>query len=143
MTQPNGKIVDGRQWCKSCGKENDPDAYGCWNCLEPLRLNSSPIPPPSPGRKDDADKPRYDLIPPEALDLIARVMTHGAQKYGVDNWQLVPDFRRRYFSAAMRHLWAYWNGEELDSGAEGSGLPHLAHAACCVMFLLSEKEEQP
>jgi hypothetical protein len=32
----------------------------------------------------------------------------------------------------MRHLLAFWSGEETDPE---SGLPHLAHALCGLMFL--------
>lgn len=68
---------------------------------------------------------RYDLLPKEALDSMARVYAFGAEKYADHNW------RKRYewsksFAAAMRHMWAFWNGETYD---EESGLPHLAHAA--------------
>jgi hypothetical protein len=31
-------------------------------------------------------------------------------------------------------MWAYWKGEDNDPE---TGLSHLAHAMCCVMFLLS------
>ena len=60
-------------------------------------------------------------------------MEFGAAKYGADNWQHVPNARQRYFDAAMRHLLAWWDGERLDAE---SGLPHLAHAGCCILFLL-------
>jgi hypothetical protein len=36
--------------------------------------------------------------------------------------------------AAMRHMRARYGGEILDSE---SGLPHLAHAACCCLFSLA------
>lgn len=87
------------------------------------------------GRKDDQGKPRYDLIPPEALHQVVLVLTSGANRYGDDNWRHVTGLRRRYFAAAMRHLWAWWRGEDTDPD---SGLSHLAHAACCVLFLLED-----
>jgi probable DNA repair protein len=51
----------------------------------------------------------------------------------------VPEPRERYFSAAMRHLVAWKEGSTHDLE---SGLPHLAHAVCCLLFLLwfDEKE---
>ena len=92
-----------------------------------------------PGRKDDSSKPRYDLLPAEALHAVVLVLTYGAEKYGDENWRLVPNSRSRYFAAALRHLWSWWRSEALDPDTK---LPHLAHAACCVLFLL-EKGEKP
>lgn len=84
-------------------------------------------------RKADAGKARYDLIPAGPLEEIAHVFGHGAEKYGADNWRLGAAWSR-YFAAAMRHLWAYWRGEDLDAE---TGRHHLAHAACCVLILLA------
>jgi len=85
------------------------------------------------GLKYDASKPRYDLLPPTSLEWIAQVLTYGAQKYSPDNWRKVDGWRWRYFSAAMRHMWAWQRGERYD---RESSLPHLAHALCCLMFML-------
>jgi len=84
------------------------------------------------GRKDDADKPRWDLLPWAAVRDVVCVLTYGATKYDDENWKHVPDGRRRYFAAAQRHLLAWWEGERLDPE---TGYPHLAHAACCLLFL--------
>ncbi len=86
-----------------------------------------------PGLKYDENKVRVDLLPVRALHEVAKVLTFGAKKYGANNWQNVKPLRR-YFRAAIGHLWARALGEYLDPE---SGLPHLAHAACCVLFLLS------
>ena len=43
------------------------------------------------GRKFDQDKPHMALLPPYALEAVARVLTYGAQKYERDNWKYVPD----------------------------------------------------
>lgn len=85
------------------------------------------------GRKDDAGKRRYSLIPLRALNAIVDVLGFGAAKYGVDNWQKVPEARQRYYDAAQRHLTAWWAGEKNDPE---SGQPHLAHVGCCVLFLI-------
>ena len=89
--------------------------------------------PNQEGRKSDAGKPRLSLLPWRAVQQIVAVLEFGAAKYGADNWQRVPGARQRYFDAAMRHLLAWWDGERLDAE---SGLPHLAHAGCCILFLL-------
>lgn len=93
------------------------------------------------GVKYDKDKVEYGLLPPYALDMIAEVLTFGARKYERDNWKYVEDGHRRYFDAMMRHLWAWKRGEMNDPE---TGLNHLAHAGCCLMFLLEKdimKEE--
>ena len=85
------------------------------------------------GHKNDSDKLRYDLLPFDCLNEIIRVLMYGAGKYGDFDWQNVPDAKQRYFAALMRHLVTWWTGEKLD---KESGLNHLAHACCCLFFLL-------
>lgn len=86
-------------------------------------------------RKDDTGKPQMRLLPWAALVEVARVMTwavvHKPNPYPVDNWKGVE--AQRYEDAALRHLSAHLEGERNDPE---SGLSHLAHAACCVLFLL-------
>ena len=89
------------------------------------------------GRKDDASKARCDLLPPRALEAVARVLAYGASKYGANNWRLVPDLRARYTAATLRHLLAAMRGEVHDAD---TGEDHLAHAACCVLFMLELAE---
>ena len=84
------------------------------------------------GRKFDGGKLEYGLVPPFALREVVKVLTFGAQKYERDNWQKVPDSKRRYFDAMQRHVWAWKEGESFDPE---SGIHHLAHAMCCLMFL--------
>ncbi len=84
------------------------------------------------GRKFDGGKLEYGLLPPLALEEVVKVLTFGAQKYERDNWQQVPDSKRRYFDALQRHTWAWKQGEKFDPE---SGIHHLAHAMCCMMFL--------
>ena len=94
------------------------------------------------GRKDDDGKPRWDLLPFKALSSVVDVLTYGARKYGPGNWRKVPRARSRYLAAAFRHLVAACRGEACD---RESGLPHLAHAACCLLFLieLEDGEHEP
>lgn len=67
---------------------------------------------------------RYDLIPREATDALARVYAFGATKYADHNWRRGYEWSKSY-AAAMRHLTAFWSGETYDSE---SGLPHIGHA---------------
>lgn len=102
-----------------------------------------PLPAPGEtaqiGKKEDAEKERWDLLPYDALGDVVRVLTHGAKKYGPENWRDVPFWKSRYFSAALRHVTAYWRGQERD---EETGLPHLSHAICCLLFLASKEKER-
>lgn len=82
--------------------------------------------------KHDSEKPRYDLLPPIAIDRMAQVMTFGAKKYKPEGWRTVPDAIQRYQAALLRHSFAMLRGEVIDSE---SGLPHAAHAMCCAAFI--------
>jgi hypothetical protein len=82
------------------------------------------------GVKYDYQKPRYDLIPFDQLEDTVKVLTFGAKKYTPDNWQKVEPYR--YIGAAFRHLVARCMGEIYD---KETGLPHTAHAVCCLWFL--------
>lgn len=85
------------------------------------------------GKKNDAGKTRYDLVLPEFEEEVAKVLTFGAETYGDNNWQSVENFENRYYAALRRHIAAWRMGEEKDPD---SGLSHLAHAACNLMFLM-------
>ena len=89
--------------------------------------------PITDGQKFDSDKLRYELLPPELLEEVARVLTFGAHKYSARNWELGMAWSRP-FAALMRHMWAWWRGEEKDPE---TGYSHLSHAACCIAFLVS------
>jgi hypothetical protein len=81
--------------------------------------------------KYDGNKPRLELLSVPALTATAQVMTYGALKYAPHNWRKGFQWSRLY-SAALRHLLAHMSGEDKDPE---TGLSHLSHAACCIMFL--------
>jgi hypothetical protein len=83
------------------------------------------------GYKADGGKPRWTLLPLDALEDAVRVLTLGATKYAPGNWMHVPDGKTRYLDAAFRHLSARALGEVADPE---TGLPHLSHAICCCLF---------
>lgn len=88
------------------------------------------------GFKADAGKAPYHLIAPEHLEALAAVLDFGAKKYAPRNWEKGMDWSRP-FSALMRHMWAWWRGEGADPE---TGMSHLWHAACCIMFLVAYEE---
>jgi Domain of unknown function (DUF5664) len=85
------------------------------------------------GVKYDIGKLPWYLLPGDALEEVVKVLDFGARKYRERNWEVGMKWSR-CFGACMRHMWAYWKGEDNDPE---TGLSHLAHAMCCVMFLLA------
>lgn len=85
------------------------------------------------GIKFDSARPRFSLIPAGTMARVIAVLEFGAKKYAQDNWKHVPEARTRYYDAALRHIDAWWTGESTDIE---TGEPHLAHAVCCLLFLL-------
>ena len=117
--------VGGVQNCASC---NTPVIWGedadRWIQVKDPRI---------PGMKFDNDKPRWDLLPWTEVEEVVKVLTHGAKKYDDHNWQKVEPAKQRYFSAALRHMVAWFNGEKID---QDSGRHHLACAICSLLFLM-------
>lgn len=89
-------------------------------------------------RKDDQGKPATHLLPADALLEISRVLEHGRVRYGSRNWEKGMNWSRP-FGALLRHAWAWWRGEKCDPD---TGISHMAHAGCCVLFLLSYELRQ-
>lgn len=92
-----------------------------------------PAPMAKEGVKFDTGKRRVDLVPTEAINALADVLTAGAVKYGTHNWRKGMDWSRVY-GAAQRHMLAFWGGDDID---EESGMPHLWHALTNIAFLVS------
>lgn len=90
------------------------------------------------GKKFDHDKLPYHLLPPELLGATANVLKFGADKYGERNWEKGMAWSRP-FAALMRHMWAWWSGEDRDSE---TGMSHLWHASCCIAFLIAYEERR-
>ena len=82
--------------------------------------------------KADLEKIRLELLPVRPLLDVGKVLTFGAKKYEARNWEKGFAWSRPY-AAALRHLFAWWAGETYD---KETGLNHLAHALCEIMFLL-------
>lgn len=89
--------------------------------------------------KFDQDKLPLHLLSTEAMNQTAAVLAFGAQKYAEHNWRNGFAWSRP-LAAAMRHITAFNAGEDRDPE---SGLSHLAHAACCIMFLLEFEKTHP
>ncbi len=93
-------------------------------------------PEPTTALKLDSGKTEYHYISPIFMEQLSRVLTFGAKKYTAHNWR--SGFKwSRVLSACFRHIYAWMGGQDKDPE---TGISHLAHAACCLMFLLEFEE---
>ena len=134
-------------------KQEDVIKLDGWGAQPTINLNTNPSPQTIPfdwnkitisnkggsAMKFDGDKLPVNLLSTEALNQTAAVLKFGADKYHAHNWR--DGFAwSRPLAAAMRHIMAFNDGEDKDPE---SGLSHLAHAACCIMFLLEFEKTHP
>jgi len=92
----------------------------------------------SEGVKFDQGKLRMDLLPPDVLVALAEVLTDGAAKYGDRNWEEGMAWSRPY-AALMRHLLAFWGGQDTDPE---SGHPHMWHVLTNAAFLVAYQQRE-
>lgn len=77
--------------------------------------------------------PDFDLIPIESIKALASILSGGAKKYARRNWEQGMAWSRP-FDATIRHLDAWWGGEDKDPD---TGKSHLWHCFCNVAFLIA------
>jgi len=82
-------------------------------------------------KKFDQGKEKFTMIPQLALREVAKVFTHGAEKYGEFNYSGKGDVLR-YIDALQRHINQYLTGEDIDE----SGVHHLACVAANALMAL-------
>lgn len=84
------------------------------------------------GGKDDKNKLKISLVPPQIVKDIAEVRMFGTKKYkDPNNWKDIDV--QRYFDALLRHILAMM--EDLSSIDDESQIPHYKHAACNLAFI--------
>lgn len=79
------------------------------------------------------------VLPQQPLALFGLAMMEGARKYGRHNYRAAGIRYSVYFDALMRHMAAWWEGEDIDPD---SGLPHPAKAGACLVILLDAMLQQ-
>jgi hypothetical protein len=84
-------------------------------------------------------KVRWELMPWEQLEEVAKVLTAGGIKYEDNNWKIVEP-RSRYVGALFRHFIKWFvNKEKFDKDIfklSGYKVSHLACLACNALFLM-------
>lgn len=101
--------------------------------------------PPAPDNfkatnpKDAAASNRLDLslVPASATIYTALALTEGHFKYGGYNWRVAGALASVYYSATMRHMTKWYNGEDSDPETQ---VPHLASALACLAILADSVE---
>jgi len=84
--------------------------------------------------KFDEQKTDWSLMPFEAVEEINKVLEFGAKKYAAHNWCDHTGFKySRVLNSLLRHIFAFMRGEDTDPE---SGLSHMAHAGCNVLFII-------
>ncbi len=91
------------------------------------------------GHKFDSEKNRLELLSSSWISGVGLVLTYGAKKYAANNWRKGIE-RTRLLGAALRHIFSYMKGEDIDPE---TGLLHLYHASCCLMFASELHYTQP
>lgn len=69
---------------------------------------------------------RFDLIDARAMFEMAKVLDHGAKKYGANNWRSIPV--DDHLNHLLMHTFAYLAGDRTDD--------HLSHILCRATFAL-------
>lgn len=77
-------------------------------------------------------KPDLSLVTRAMAESIAAALQNGVVKYGRNNWRSTPVRALVYTAAAMRHLKAYEDGEDV---AADSGVHHLDHAIASLAIM--------
>lgn len=83
--------------------------------------------------RKDFNKRRWDLFPFDAAEEVVKVLEFGATKYEPRGWEAGMDWHRCY-NSMLRHLFAWFAGEDLD---KETGISHMSHAACNALFLVA------
>ena len=83
------------------------------------------------GTRHNAGKPRWSLVDFDALEPMVRVLEHGAEEYGENNWRKGLK-TTEICDSLIRHIKSYLNCEDIDGK---SGLPHVGHILCNALFL--------
>ena len=77
-------------------------------------------------------KAPMSTVPTGVIMELGLAMLEGGRKYGRHNYRVIGVRTSVYYDAAMRHLNAFWEGEDIDPD---SGLPHVIKAIASLAVL--------
>lgn len=83
-----------------------------------------------------SNKWAMSMVPMRVLANVSLAFLEGAIKYGRHNYRIAGVRSSVYVDAAIRHIFRYWEGEDLDADAPaGSGLHHIDKAIASLIVL--------
>jgi Domain of unknown function (DUF5664) len=136
-------LLRGQMSCVGCAHNTDPNGDLCNNlatedCAKEYIWQVKDVTKSSvQGVKYDDGKTLYSLVPPYALEAVAKNLTAGLKKYPErNNWKQVEKAEERYLDALYRHLEAHRRGEIYDTDNIDPTTTHLSAVAVNTMFLL-------
>lgn len=117
-------------------KLDDPFKHVQDHLMDIIEKDAKPAAVKDSNPKDNVGsrKPGISAVPCKPLYEMGAALTYGGKKYGNHNYRSIGVRASVYYDAAMRHITAWWEGEDIDPIEKGgSGLPHLAHAIAGLM----------
>lgn len=104
------------------------------NIKDRTELNTPPVKDLNNALKFDQNKTDWAILPFAAIEEIIKVLKFGEGKYARGNFATNGGISySRLVNALIRHTVSFARGEDNDPE---TGLSHMAHAGCCVVFLL-------
>lgn len=138
-TPPPAPVVTVFRCNKCFGPTTITEPY-CTDCkIDAVQDQTKVIIKDIPGWKETNPKDAVGIrkasmscIPAPFLMALGGAMAEGAFKYGRHNYRASGVRVSVYYDAFMRHMTAYWEGEDIDPD---SGVPHMIKAAACIAVL--------
>lgn len=107
------------------GSPNPPAGYDTAGVIEALGPDAATV-TNEQGGKQSGLPGRCDCLPPLAVLDVARVLKHGTEKYGKDNWHKIGV--DEHLDHMLHHAFAHLAGDAADN--------HLGHMACRALMAL-------
>lgn len=126
----------GKPWRGEYSKMREDDRH----CIEIPNARDHSSPPVAattakPSNPKDAIgimKVPFSCVPVPVLAEVALGMYEGARKYGRHNYRVIGVRGSVYYDATLRHVTAWWEGEDLDPD---SGINHISKAIASLVVL--------
>lgn len=119
-----------------CDDELNPPFWLCDACRKIVTINQgknmSAKKSTNPKEALGIAKVPMHCVPSAPLLEVALAMMEGGRKYGTHNYRDMGVRVSTYYDAVMRHIIAWWEGEDIDPD---SGVHHVVKAIACLFVL--------